>query len=93
MDDVNFDDSDDVSALSMDGASAIAGRVMVRRLRTVFAKLHPDIAEDEEEEVDADSPPAVVVSIDNEWTDGCELLEPFPSSYEEWNEKKKQERK
>lgn len=72
-------------------ASAIAGRVMVRRLRTVFAKLHPDIAEDEE--VDADFPPAVVVSIDNEWTDGCELLEPFPSSYEEWNEKKKQERK
>lgn len=88
--DVDFDISDEVSALSMDGASAIAGRVMVKRLRKVFDKLQPGIAEDEEEEQAA---PAVVVSIDNEWTDGCELLEPFPSSYEEWHEKKKKERK
>jgi hypothetical protein len=72
--DVELDNiSDDISALSMDGASAIAGRDMAKRLRKNFAKMQLGIPEDEEEQASA-----VVVG---------ELIEPFPRA-EEKNEKK-----
>ena len=86
--DLDLDLSDEVSALSMDGASAIAGRVMVHRLRKNFIKMQKGIPEDDEEQA-----AAVVMLDENEWTDGCDLLEPFPEV--EWQEEKekKKERK
>ncbi|KAL3767482.1 hypothetical protein ACHAW5_006211 [Stephanodiscus triporus] len=72
--DVEIDNiSDDISALSMDGASAIAGRDMTKRLRNNFAKMQLGIPEDDEEQASA-----VVVG---------DLIEPFPRT-EEKNEKK-----
>ena len=83
--DLDLDISDEVSALSMDGASAIAGRVMVHRLRKNFIKMQMGIPEDDEEAA------AVVMLDENEWTDGCDLLEPFPEvEWQEENEKKKE---
>lgn len=84
--DLDLDISDEVSALSMDGASAIAGRVMVHRLRKNFIKMQMGIPEDDEEQA-----AAVVMLDENEWTDGCDLLEPFPEvEWQEENEKKKE---
>ncbi len=88
--DLDLDMSDEVSALSMDGASAIAGRVMATRLRKNIAKMQMGIPEDDEEQA-----AAVVMLDENEWTNGCELIEPFPLTHEEWQEEneKKKERK
>ena len=88
--DLDLDISDEVSALSMDGASAIAGRVMATRLRKNIAKMQMGIPEDDEEQA-----AAVVMLDENEWTNGCELIEPFPLTHEEWQEEneKKKERK
>mmetsp|Transcript_34564 Transcript_34564/g.62191 ORF Transcript_34564/g.62191 Transcript_34564/m.62191 type:complete len:381 (-) Transcript_34564:145-1287(-) len=100
--------SDDVSALSMDGASAIAGKVFARRLRKDFAEMQLGIPEDEEQQAAAavknghnivDGTPgsksssALLQEQENSRTDGEELLEPFPKTFEEWQKKKEKKKK
>lgn len=94
MDDV----SDDVSALSMDGASAIAGMVpssFAKRLRKDFAKLEATLEEEDDEgENDCDSPSRVSRRTKEQHKhDGDELIEPFPQTYEEWQRKKEKKMK
>lgn len=96
--------SDDVSALSMDGASAIAGNVFARRLRKDFADMQRGIPEHEEQQA------AAAGSEDDQFQDmkqsssalleqsmksnqGDELIEPFPKTFEEWQKKKHKKHK
>mmetsp|Transcript_10720 Transcript_10720/g.23743 ORF Transcript_10720/g.23743 Transcript_10720/m.23743 type:complete len:425 (-) Transcript_10720:189-1463(-) len=97
---MEFDQSDDVSALSMDGASAIAGMGLAKRLRKDFAKMQLGIPEDEEQQAVA---AAVVVKSNprnssngespSRTNNGEELLEPFPKTFEEWQKKKEKKHK
>jgi hypothetical protein len=86
--DLDLDTSDEVSALSMDGASAIAGHLLVKRLRKNFVQMELGIPEDEEEQA-----AAVNMSFENERTNGCELIEPFPRTHENWQEENEQKKK
>eukprot|EP00581_Thalassiosira_minuscula_P019114 CAMPEP_0183734682 /NCGR_PEP_ID=MMETSP0737-20130205/44500_1 /TAXON_ID=385413 /ORGANISM="Thalassiosira miniscula, Strain CCMP1093" /LENGTH=379 /DNA_ID=CAMNT_0025968241 /DNA_START=145 /DNA_END=1284 /DNA_ORIENTATION=+ len=100
-------DSDDVSALSMDGASAIAGMGFARRLRKDFAAMQLGIPEDDEQAADqADTPPsdkcrrnkviegmAALHHHDKIKVNSEELIEPFPKTYEEWQDKKDKKKK
>ena len=98
MKELEVDESDDVSALSMDGASAIAGMSFAKRMRKDFAKL--ELVGEEEDEAENDEqhgdPPRSRISSNLERTinNGNELIEPFPKTYEEWQRKKeRKERK
>ena len=98
MKELEVDESDDVSALSMDGASAIAGMSFAKRMRKDFAKLELVGEEEDEAENDEhhDDPPRSRINNNLERTinNGDELIEPFPKTYEEWQRKKeKKERK
>jgi len=100
MKELEVDESDDVSALSMDGASAIAGMSFAKRMRKDFAKLELVGEEEDEAENDThhdDPPRSSRISSNNlERTinNGDELIEPFPKTYEEWQRKKeRKERK
>jgi len=100
MKELEVDESDDVSALSMDGASAIAGMSFAKRMRKDFAKLELVGEEEDEAENDEqhdDPPRSSRISNNNlERTinNGDELIEPFPKTYEEWQRKKeRKERK
>ena len=104
--------SDDVSALSMDGASAIAGLQasgFAKRMRKNYSSGNFDkgmdiLEEDENDEVE--SQPRSRRSASHrqygEINNGEELIEPFPDperiepfpkTYEEWQEKKNKEKK
>ena len=102
--------SDDVSALSMDGASAIAGLQasgFAKRIRKNYSSgnfLSMDILEeDENDEVESQKRSRRAAShrqYEVEINNGEELLEPFPErvepfpkTYEEWQEKKNKEKK
>jgi len=91
--------TDDVSALSMDGASAIAGMGLAKRLRKDFAKIQLGIPEEDEQQAaeacgEKEHRKSKSKSSDREHrknsskTKGEELLEPFPKTFEEWQEKK-----
>lgn len=86
--DLDLDTSDEVSALSMDGASAIAGHLLVKRLRKNFVQMELGIPENEEEHA-----AAVDMSNENRWTNSCELIEPFPRTHANWQEEMEQEKK
>lgn len=92
---LEYDLTDDVSALSMDGASAIAGMGMAKRLRKDFAKMQLGIPEDEEEQAAGIGTVKKPHKSDKarSKTDGDELLEPFPKTYEEWQKKKEKKHK
>ncbi|EJK70885.1 hypothetical protein THAOC_07722, partial [Thalassiosira oceanica] len=102
--------SDDVSALSMDGASAIAGLQasgFAKRMRKNYSsgnfnKGMDILEEDENDEVESQNRSRRSASHRQygEINNGEELLEPFPEriepfpkTYEEWQEKKNKEKK
>ncbi|KAL7548376.1 hypothetical protein ACHAWF_011669, partial [Thalassiosira exigua] len=87
-------ESDDVSALSMDGASALAGMGFARRLRKDFAEMQRGIPEGDDEADEASSGRKPTAPLHkNERAGGDELLEPFPKTLEEWQEKKEKKKK
>ena len=97
-----MDISDDVSALSMDGASAIAGMGFAKRLRKDFAKMQlgvpiqeeEDGAENDEHDHHTSSRRSQLSSkYDRKSSPGEELIEPFPKTYEEWQRKKEKKQR
>ena len=102
MRDLEVDISDDVSALSMDGASAIAGMGFAKRLRKDFAKMQlgvpiqeeEDGAENDEHDHHTSSRRSQLSSkYDRKSSPGEELIEPFPKTYEEWQRKKEKKQR
>ena len=79
--------SDDVSALSMDGASTIGKNFALKRLKKISdIQRLGTIEDDAENDVDAIAADAAA------YVPG-ELIEPFPKTYEEWKEKKEKKKK
>mmetsp|Transcript_45885 Transcript_45885/g.97475 ORF Transcript_45885/g.97475 Transcript_45885/m.97475 type:complete len:420 (+) Transcript_45885:90-1349(+) len=102
-----MDQSDDVSALSMDGASAIAGKVFARRLRKDLAEMQAGIPEHEEQQQQQQAAAARGAAGPSAAEDeelerlimanihnGEELIEPFPlpKTFEEWQKKKERKK-
>ncbi|KAL7494852.1 hypothetical protein ACHAWT_005727 [Skeletonema menzelii] len=79
--------SDDVSALSMDGASTIGKNFAFKRLQTKISDVQRlgTIQDAAENDIDAIAAAAA--------TSGEYIIEPLPKTFEEWKEKKEKKKK
>jgi len=81
--------SDDVSALSMDGASTIGKNIAFKRLHMKISDVQRlgTIEDAAENDIDAMAAAAAVSAT------GEIIIEPFPKTFEEWKEKKEKKKK